>query len=250
MKHKELSKLENIKKCTEGMSPANVYQCELDSKTVYLKTIDKKYSDTTYSVMREADIMKWLSEKLNVPKVIDTGEQGDEEFLIMSEIVGKHIDDYIKQPELYVSYLAEGIRLLQRIDISECPFYSNVDMRLEELDFLLNNNLADIDTNNWEKTTEFSSPTELYQWLCDNKPTEEYVFTHGDIGANFFVKDGEIFFYDLARMGIADRWVDIAFAVRDIRKECPEYERMFFDILGVEPNYEKINYYILLDEMF
>lgn len=232
------------------MSPANVYQCELDAKTVYLKTINKKYSGTTYSVRREADVMKWLSEKLNVPKVIEAGEQGDDEFLVMSEIKGKHIDDYIKEPECYVTYLAEAIHLLQKIDISECPFSSNADMRLEELDFLLKNNLADIDTNHWEKTTEFSSPTELYEWLCDNKPIEEYVFTHGDIGANLFVKDGEIFFYDLARMGIADRWVDIAFAVRDIRKECPDYERLFFDILGVKPNYEKINYYILLDEMF
>lgn len=51
-------------------------------------------------------------------------------------------------------------------------------------------------------------------------------------------------------MRIADRWVDIAFAVRDIRKECPDHEQMFFDKLGIEPNYEKINYYILLDEMF
>ena len=59
------------------------------------------------------------------------------------------------------------------------------------------------------------------------------------------MKNGEIFFYDLARMGIADRWVDTAFAVRDIRKECPDYEQRFFDKLGVEPNYEKINYYII-----
>lgn len=250
MKYQNYSRLQNIKKCTDGMSPANVYQCELDSKNVYLKTIHKKYSSTTYSVRREADIMKWLLGKLNVPNVIESGEVNDEEFLIMSEITGNHIDDYIKEPELYVSYLAKAIHLLQKVGILECPFSSNVDMRLAELDFLLNNNLADVNTSNWEKTTEFNSPQELYKWLCDNKPSEEYVFTHGDIGANLFVKNGEIFFYDLARMGIADRWVDTAFAVRDIRKECPDYEQMFFDKLGVEPDYEKINYYILLDEMF
>ena len=244
------NKLQKIEKCTDGMSPANVYQCKLDSKNVYLKTIHKKYSGTTYSVRREADIMKWLMGKLNVPKAIEFGEVNDEEFLIMSEITGKHIDDYIKEPELYVSYLAEAIHLLQKVDISECPFSCGIDMRLAELDFLLKNNLADVNTGNWEKTTEFDSPQELYKWLCDNKPSEEYVFTHGDIGANLFVNNGEIFFYDLARMGIADRWVDTAFAVRDIRKECPDYEQMFFDKLGVKPNYEKINYYILLDEMF
>lgn len=249
-KYQNYSRLQNIKKCTDGKSPANVYQCELDSSNIYLKTIHKRYSGTTYSVRREADIMKWLSGKLNVPNVIESGEINGEEFLIMSEITGNHIDDYIKEPELYVAYLAEAIHLLQKVDISECPFFSNVDMRLAELDFLLNNNLADVNTSNREKTTEFHSPQELYKWLCDNKPSEEFVFTHGDIGANLFVKNGEIFFYDLARMGVADRWVDTAFAVRNIRKKCPDYEQMFFDKLGAEPNYEKINYYILLDEMF
>ena len=143
MKYQNYFRLQNIKKCTDGMSPANVYQCELDSKNVYLKTIHKKYSNTTYSVRRETDVMKWLSGKLNVPNVIESGEINDEEFLIMSEITGSHIDDYIKEPELYVSYLAKAIHLLQKVDISECPFSSDVDMRLAELDFLLNNNLID-----------------------------------------------------------------------------------------------------------
>ena len=30
----------------------------------------------------------------------------------------------------------------------------------------------------------------------------------------------------------------------------PELEKMFFEMLGMEPNYGKINYYLLLDEMF
>lgn len=38
----------------------------------------------------------------------------------------------------------------------------------------------------WQDTTNFTNPEELYKWLCDNKPPEEPVFTHGDIGANFF----------------------------------------------------------------
>lgn len=62
------------------------------------------------------------------------------------------------------------------MDISKCPFFSNVAMRLEELDFLLKNDLADVNAGNWEKTMEFNSSQELYKWLCDNKPSEEYAF--------------------------------------------------------------------------
>ncbi len=104
----------------------------------------------------------------------------------------------------------------------------------------------------WQDTTNFTNPEELYKWLCDNKPPEEPVFTHGDIGANFFIDDDGIYLYDLARCGIADKWTDIALCVRDIRDYYPNtgYEQVFFDMLGTRPDYEKINYYILSDEMF
>lgn len=250
MEYKNYSRLQNFRKCTEGQSPANVYQCELDAQTVYLKTIDKKFVNTTYSVKREAEVMNWCADKLNVPKVIEYGEKNENEFLIMTEIQGEHIDELAKTPELYVSYLAKAILTLQQVDISDCPFSSDLDFRLKELDFLLQNNLADVDVSHWEETTEFINPKELYQWLVDNKPEEELVFTHGDIGANMLIKNGEIYFYDLARMGKADKWMDIAFAIRDIRDYCPDYEELFFEKLGVKPDYKKIDYYILLDEMF
>lgn len=249
-KYENYAKLHKIEKCTEGMSPADVYRCKLGTKTVYLKTIHNKYANTTYSVKREAEIMKWCSGKLNVPSVIEYGEVNGNEFLIMSEIEGQHIDEFINNSEMYVSYLAKAILDLQQIDISTCPFVSDINFRLKELDFLLENRLADVDISHWEHSTKFTEPQELYKWLVNSKPNEEYVFSHGDIGANMFVKNENIYFYDLARMGIADRWMDIALAVRDIRDECPDYEGLFFDKLGLVPNYEKINYYILLDEMF
>ena len=105
---------------------------------------------------------------------------------------------------------------------------------------------------NWQNTTNFKKPEELYSWLCNNRLPEELVFSHGDMAGNFFVVDGEIYFYDLARCGVADKWIDIAFCVRDIRDYYPDsdYERVFFEMLGIQPDYEKIDYYILLDEMF
>lgn len=104
----------------------------------------------------------------------------------------------------------------------------------------------------WQDSTEFRNPDDLYRWLIEKRPEEEFVFSHGDIGANFFVEDEEIIFYDLARCGIADKWLDIAFCVRDIRDYYPNsaYEKLFFEMLELEPDYEKIEYYILLDEMF
>lgn len=239
-------------KCTDGMSPAKVYKCRIEETQCYLKEIDTIFSGTTYSVKREAEVMQWLSGRLNVPKVIECGQREGKEYLIMSEIKGKHIDCFAQEPLQYITYLVKAIKELWAVDISRCELSSRLDVRLNELKYLLEHDLADTDMSNWQDTTEFTDTTEFYQWLCDHRPQEELTFSHGDIGANFFVVDDEIYFYDLARCGIADKWVDIAFCVRDIREYYPdsEYESLFFEMLGIEPDYEKIEYYILLDEMF
>ena len=247
-----INRITSKEKISDGMSPARVYKCQMDEATYYLKVIDKVFSKTTYSVRREAAVMQWLADKLNVPKLVESGQIEDNEYLIMSELKGQHIDDFVTTPLQYITYLVQAIKLLWTVDISDCKFSSRLDFRLQELDYLLKNNLADVDLANWQDTTNFTKPEELYSWLCNSRLPEELAFSHGDIGANFFVADGEILFYDLARCGIADKWVDIALCVRDIRDYYPdsEYEKIFFDMLGVEPDYKKIDYYILLDEMF
>lgn len=249
---KYIDKITDKVKCTDGMSPAKVYRCNIEEQTCFLKEIDEAFANTTYSVIREAQVMQWLDGKVNVPKVLEHGQKGNKEYLIMSEIKGEHIDSFAKEPLQYLENLVKAIQALHAVDISACPFVTDLDMRLEELDYLLKNNLADENPDHWQESTKFTSSQELYQWLLDNKPKEEFVFSHGDIGANFFVENDKIIFYDLARCGIADKWLDIAFCVRDIRDYYTdsEYEKLFFKMLGLEPDYEKIEYYILLDEMF
>lgn len=241
-----------LEKCTEGLSPAEVCKCQLGGNVCYLKKIGNKFSETTYGVKREAEMMKWLSGQVKVPAVLEYGIWGQEEYILMSELKGHPIDFFVSEPMQYIEYLVKALRQLQAIEIADCPFSSQIDFRLAELKYLLDHGMADIDLSHWEETTAFQHPLELYGWLCRNKPKEELCFSYGDLSANFFVSDGEIYFYDLARCGIADKWLDIAFCVRSIREYYPgmEYEKLFFQMLGIEPDYEKINYYILLDEMF
>ena len=242
-----------IKNCTfsNGMSSAEVLQCDYNGKCVYIKSIDTLYDTTTYSVKREKDVMQWLDGKLAVPKVIDYISENNREYMLMSACAGTHIDKLKLDPERYVEHLANCINLLQSIDISNCPHDSTIDIRLKELDYLLQNGLVSVD--DWDSTTTFADATELYQWLRANKPSqEELVFSHGDLTANFFVNGSGYCFYDLGRAGIADKWMDIAFCVSDIRDWCGDrrYEAMFFELIGVRPNYEKMKYFLLLDEMF
>jgi kanamycin kinase/aminoglycoside 3'-phosphotransferase-3 len=61
-------------------------------------------------------------------------------------------------------------------------------------------------------------------------------------------------------MGIADKYQDIALCCRSLKKNLAGAyggsvrgeidDKLLFDNLGIAPDYEKIRYYILLDELF
>lgn len=135
----------------------------------------------------------------------------------------------------------------------------------------------------------FKDPSDLLRWLYDNRPKEELVLSHGDycLPNLFGIQENVSGYIDLGRAGIADKWCDIALCYRSLchnysgkysnyRKEsekeysgngeisvpptasglpCRQYPVEecglgLFRELGMEPNWEKIHYYILLDELF
>ena len=83
-----------------------------------------------------------------------------------------------------------------------------------------------------------------------------------DILPNIFAKGDRISgFIDLGKAGPADRWQDIAIAIRSLDHNFdgryfngkPIFDfkpQMLLDALGVEMNEEKYRYYYLLDELF
>src|SRR5574344_918459 len=82
----------------------------------------------------------------------------------------------------------------------------------------------------------------------ENNTKLEYQY----VEAVLFLRAALSGFIDLGRSGRADKWYDIAFCVRSIREDIGEeqYVELFFDLLGIKPDWEKIKYYILLDELF
>lgn len=108
----------------------------------------------------------------------------------------------------------------------------------------------------------FKNPEELLHWLEAHKPDFEPVLSHGDFCLpNIFVDGGRITgFIDLGDTGVGDKWRDIALGLRSLRhnldgtfggKVYPNINpELLFDELGIEPDWEKIKWYILLDELF
>lgn len=225
-----------------------------------------KIEPVTEWALRTVEIMKWLKGKLPVPKVICHGVVDGKSYLFMSRIKGKMSCDeyYLEHPGELLPLLAESLKLFWRVDIRNCPYVRDLDAELAEARERVEQGLVDVE--NAEPDTfgpnGFDSPAHLLNWLEENRPGPEPVFSHGDFCLpNVFLKDGEIAgFIDLGDAGVGDKWRDIALCYRSLKHNFggtyggKVYEdfnpEMLFEALELEPNWEKLRYYILLDELF
>lgn len=233
-----------------GCSTAGVYRYYNDKVSYYLKI-----QPTFNELKKEHEIMEWLQHKLPVPRKIYFKSYDGLDYLLMTEIEGEMLcsDYHINNPEETVKLLADGIKMLQSISVKNCPFDNSLEVKLTEALYNIENNLVDM--SDWEDDNRFDAPIELLEYLKNNKPKEfTLAFTHGDYCLpNIFSKDNKISgFIDLGRSGIADIYQDIALCVRSLKHNfgADHYTNLFFKHLGIQPNWEKIEYYILLDELF
>ncbi len=248
---KKILKNSNIKSVSHGCSDAQVCLIETlsESPKCYLKR------GLPGTLEREKSILVWLKDKLPVPKVLYYSK-AERDYLLIEGIKGVDLVSALSylSSENVVSLLAEGLRMFQGVDINGCPFNMRFAQKLEETKSLVERKLIkieDFEPENLEKSLE-----EIYRQLLLGKPeSEDLAFTHGDYCfPNIIINDGKISgFIDLERGGIADRYQDIAIAVRSIRHnlQSEKYVKLFLDACGCEnANFSKINYYILLDELF
>ena len=225
-----------------------------------------KIEDISTTMKEQVHLLQWLDGKLPVPKVLVYEEANEKSYLLMSKIDGKMACDiyYLEHPEVLLESLAYGLKMLWKVDIRECPRVRNLDVLLKEAQERVENNL--VDTNDVEPTTfgegGFESPKHLLEWLEHNRPDFEHVFSHGDYCLpNIMLEKGQIKgFIDLGNAGVGDKWQDIALCYRSLKhnfngiyggKVYKDFNPdMLFEKIGIEPDWKKINYYILLDELF
>ena len=210
----------------------------------------------------------WLKGRLPLPSIPVYTVRNNTAYTLMSRVRGKMLCDmeYLKQPELLIGLAAKGIKMMWDIDVSDCPCNaSKLSERLRAAEYNVANGLVDIE--NTEPGTfgkdGFKDPLELLAWLKSNPPEEDISLTHGDYCLpNVFALGGEISgFIDLGKMGPADKWQDIAIAIRSLshnfsgkytdgKKIFDFTAQMLLDALGIEMDEEKFRYYFLLDELF
>ncbi len=225
-----------------------------------------KIEDDTVAMDEQVQLLHWLDGKLPVPKVLEYEVFDRKSYLLMSRIAGEMSCDtyYLEHPQVLLEALVCGLKMLWNVNVSDCPRRHDLDIQLNEARIRVENDLVDIDDAEPATFGEggFKNPRHLLEWLEENRPEEELVFSHGDYCLpNVFLKDGQISgFIDLDHSGVGDKWQDIALCYRSLKHNFDGtyggkvYEDfnpdILFEKLEIELDWDKIRYYILLDELF
>lgn len=241
---------------TIGKSPARTFRLERPGlPTLYLKTA--KASAPGDCLVQEKAVLDWLRGKLPVPEALDWAHEGGEEHLLLSAVPGTDAATRALSADVDKAALArtlgQALRTLHALPTADCPFDWRLDAFLEKARRNVHNGLvdeADFDDDNLGKTAE-----EVFQEVLRLRPAvEDLVFTHGDYCLPNVILDRDRVsgFIDLGRAGIGDRYRDNALGIRSLRDNGGQgFEDDFFTGYGLAaPDWAKIEFFILLDELF
>lgn len=238
-----------------------------DSTVLLFDSFVLKIESINENSTNEVAALRWLGNRLPVPKILAFVQENGFNYILMSKLKGAMACDCFGTGNIddTVAALADGLKKLWQIDISDCPLDSSLPGRLVQAKRNIENGLVDVE--DFEPNTVgpdgFSDVDALYDYLFTHQPDADLVFTHGDYCLpNIIIeKDKTVGLIDLGKAGVADRWQDIALCVRSLHhnlcERCGMPYRDFINAknrlyahLGLTENTEKLKYYILLDELF
>lgn len=226
-----------------GESGAQVYRI---GDVLFLKS---EPIDALAELPGEIERLRWLGDTgIPCPEVVDTTTYADRHWLLMSALPGR---DLAQSPDIgpiaACEIVAQALKTLHDLDPATCPFDHNVEHRIAEARARLDGGIFNGD--------DPAGGLAAYAMLFSTRPAhEDFVVTHGDACMpNFLARDGQLTgLIDCGRLGVADRYQDLALAARSIgRNYGRAYLPAFFSAYGVDqPDEQKLAWYALLDEFF
>ena len=173
--------------------------------------------------------MRWARRWTTVPEVLVQGEDAAHEWLVTAALPGRSAVDprWIADPETAVRAVGRGLRdLHDALPVDECPWSWDPASRI-----------ANAAVRGIRIPDELRTPP----------PVDVLVVCHGDACMpNTLLDDAgrPLGHVDLAALGVADRWSDIAVASMSTQWNYgPGWEDTLIEAYGVEPDRARIDYY-------
>ena len=215
----------------------------------------------------EKSKLDWLQGKLPVPQVEAFTTTGTHTYLLLSEVPGliSCAPAFADKVPAVIRALAEGMRTIHALSINDCPFDQRLDTMLDSARYRTEQGL--VDTADFDEARQGEQPADLITFLQTHRPLEDIVLTHGDYCLpNVLIDHATTHisgFIDLHRVGIADRYQDIALAVHSLvynfgsnaniqtKISDANLAEMLYAEYGLDkPYHDRVEYYQVLDEFF
>ncbi len=172
--------------------------------------------------------------------------------LVTAEVPGRPADD--DWPAALrghvVDALAELTRALHSLPVADCPFDRRLAVTMPAA------LAADVELDDLDDGRRGWTRDRLIAELLATRPAgEDVVVCHGDLTTQNVLIDPETLtvsgLVDAGRLGVADRWLDLAVATRELADGLgDDAAARYLTGCGVEPDAAKQTFYRLLDEFF
>lgn len=199
--------------------------------------------------------LRWLqAQGQPAPTVIATAEEEGRRWLLMSALPGHDLaSSPALAPQHRVQLLADALRGLHALPVAACPFDQRLASRLQAAQARVEAGRVDADDFDDERLGQ--SAQQVFAELRATRPDhEDLVVSHGDACLpNLLAVEGRFSgFIDCGRLGVADRYQDLALAARSLVHNFGDtrWVAPLFRSYGVVPDERRLAFYRLLDEFF
>nr|WP_236571306.1 aminoglycoside 3'-phosphotransferase [Microbacterium hydrocarbonoxydans] len=185
--------------------------------------------DLEATMRDEAERMRWARQWIPVPVVLDQGSDADHEWLVTAALPGRSAVDarWHDSPEVAVRAVGSALRAMHdALPVDACPWTWDPASRIANA-----------------HARGVTVPVDLN----DPPPPDRLVVCHGDacMPNTLLGDDGRpLAHVDLATLGVADRWADIAVASMSTGWNYgPGWEDVLIEAYGIEPDPTRLEYY-------
>ena len=237
---------------TTGRSGAEVFRLEAASRpTLFAKA---EAMGALAELPHEVARLHWLAGTgVGCPRVLAERSDQGLHWLLTSAVPGR---DLVSSPDLapaaIVGIAAGALRRLHRLVVAECPFDQRLDARIARARRRVEAGAVD-EADFDEERLGRSARSVLDEVLRRRPAAEDLVVAQGDACLpNICAENGRFTgFVDCGRLGVADRFQDLALAARSIRHNLGEaWVEPFLRRYGGRIDAERMAFYRLLDELF
>ena len=199
----------------------------------------------------EAERMEWACQFHPVPRPLARGQDADGSWLVTAPVPGDSAvaARWKAEPAVAVTAIGAGLRALHdALPTAGCPFSWSAEERVAAA--IRKGESGWQDPASWHPSHQGLTVAAALESAAAIPPVDKLVVCHGDACApnTLIGSDGRWSGHvDLGRLGIADRWADLAIATWSAGWNYgPGWERLLLDAYGVEPDPERTRYYRLL----